>query len=217
MSELTDKLETAGLVPVIAIEDAGNAVPLARAFADAGLPVAEITFRTAAAEESIRNISREVPDILVGAGTVLSVPQVQSAVSAGAQFIVSPGFNPKVVDFCVENGIPVVPGINNPTGIEMALDRGLDRVKFFPAEASGGLKMLKAMSAPYGAVKFLPTGGIKLANLAEYLTSPMVFAVGGSWVATKELIARKDFDEIGNRVREAVAVIKKVRGGPQSA
>jgi 2-dehydro-3-deoxyphosphogluconate aldolase/(4S)-4-hydroxy-2-oxoglutarate aldolase len=138
-------------------------------------------------------------------------------VSAGAQFIVSPGFNPKVVDFCVENGIPVVPGINNPTGIEMALDRGLDRVKFFPAEASGGLKMLKAMSAPYGAVKFLPTGGIKLANLAEYLTSPMVFAVGGSWVATKELIARKDFDEIGNRVREAVAVIKKVRGGPQSA
>ena len=170
MSELIEKLETAGLVPVIAIEDAENAVPLARAFADAGLPLAEITFRTAAAEDSIRNITREVPEVLVGAGTVLSVPQVQSAVSAGAKFIVSPGFNPKVVDFCVENGIPVVPGINNPTGIEMALDRGLEHVKFFPAEASGGLKMLKAMSAPYGKVKFLPTGGIKLDNLAEYLS-----------------------------------------------
>jgi 2-dehydro-3-deoxyphosphogluconate aldolase/(4S)-4-hydroxy-2-oxoglutarate aldolase len=211
MSELTDTLESAGLVPVIAIEDAENAVPLARAFSEAGLPLAEITFRTTAAEESIREIAREVPEVLLGAGTVLSVSQVQSAVSAGAKFIVSPGFNPKVVDFCVENGIPVVPGINNPTGIEMALDRGLDHVKFFPAEASGGLTMLKAMSAPYGAVKFLPTGGIKLDNLAEYLSAPMVFAVGGSWVATRELIARKDFDEIGNRVREAVAVIKKVR------
>jgi 2-dehydro-3-deoxyphosphogluconate aldolase/(4S)-4-hydroxy-2-oxoglutarate aldolase len=217
MSELTEKLEEAGLVPVIAIEDAENAVGLGRTFVDAGLPVAEITFRTAAAEEAIRRIAQEVPEVLVGAGTVLSVPQVQSAVSAGARFIVSPGFNPKVVDFCVENGIPVVPGINNPTGIEMALDRGLDHVKFFPAEASGGLKMLKAMSGPYGSVRFLPTGGVKLENLAEYLSSPKVFAVGGSWVATKELIAKKDFEEIGNRVREAVAVVKKVRTGAQSA
>lgn len=217
MSELIEKLENAGLVPVIAIEDAENAVPLARAFVDAGLPVAEITFRTDAAEDAIRAITAEVPEILVGAGTVLSVAQVQSAVSAGAAFIVSPGFNPKVVDFCVENGITVVPGINNPTGIEMALDRGLKHVKFFPAEASGGLKMLKAMSAPYGAVRFMPTGGVKLANLAEYLSAPMVFAAGGSWVATKDLIAKKNFDEIGNLVREAVAVVKKVRTGAQSA
>jgi 2-dehydro-3-deoxyphosphogluconate aldolase/(4S)-4-hydroxy-2-oxoglutarate aldolase len=217
MSELIVKLEEAGLVPVIAIEDAENAVPLARTFADAGLPVAEITFRTSAAEEAIRNITREVPEVLVGAGTVLSVDQVQSALSAGARFIVSPGFNPKVVDYCVQNGIPVVPGINNPTGIEMALDRGLDRVKFFPSEASGGLKMLKAMSAPYGNVKFLPTGGIKLDNLAEYLQAPMVFAVGGSWVAKKDDIARKDFEGIGNKVREAVAVVKKVKTGAATA
>ncbi|MFO8065418.1 MAG: bifunctional 4-hydroxy-2-oxoglutarate aldolase/2-dehydro-3-deoxy-phosphogluconate aldolase [Spirochaetota bacterium] len=217
MQEITEQLEEAGLVPVISIEDAENAVSLAKALADGGLPVAEITFRTSAAEASIRNISREAPEVLVGAGTVLSVSQVQSAVAAGAKFIVSPGFNPKVVDYCVENGIPVVPGINNPTGIEMALDRGLGHVKFFPAEASGGLKMLKAMSAPYGGVKFLPTGGVKLDNLAEYLAAPMVFAVGGSWVATKELIAKKSFDEIGNRVREAVAVVKKAKTGTQSA
>ncbi|MFP4067471.1 MAG: bifunctional 4-hydroxy-2-oxoglutarate aldolase/2-dehydro-3-deoxy-phosphogluconate aldolase [Spirochaetaceae bacterium] len=213
MSEVTSRLEEAGLVPVIAIDDAENAVPLARTFQEAGLPVAEITFRTQAAEEAIRAIAREVPEVLVGAGTVLTVAQVQSALSAGASFIVSPGFNPKVVDYCVENGIPVVPGINNPTGIEMALDRGLSRVKFFPSEASGGLTMLKAMSAPYGNVQFMPTGGVKLHNLGEYLQAPMVFAVGGSWVATKDLIARKDFDEIGNRVREAVAVVKKIRGG----
>jgi 2-dehydro-3-deoxyphosphogluconate aldolase/(4S)-4-hydroxy-2-oxoglutarate aldolase len=217
MSKLIAKLEEAGLVPVIAIEDAENAVPLAQTFADAGLPVAEITFRTSAAEEAIRNITREVPEVLVGAGTVLSVEQVQAALSAGARFIVSPGFNPKVVDYCVQNGIPVVPGINNPTGIEMALDRGLDHVKFFPSEASGGLKMLKAMSAPYGNVKFLPTGGIKLDNLAEYLQAPMVFAVGGSWVAKKDAIARKDFEGIGNRVREAVAVVKKVKTGAANA
>lgn len=217
MSELIEQLEEAGLVPVISIEDAENAVPLGQALRDGGLPVAEVTFRTSAAEDSIRKIAGDVPEVLVGAGTVLSVGQAQSAVAAGAKFIVSPGFNPKVVDYCVQNGIPVVPGINNPTGIEMALDRGLSHVKFFPAEASGGLKMLKAMSAPYGGVKFLPTGGIKLDNLAEYLAAPMVFAVGGSWVATKDLIAKRNFDEIANRVREAVAVIKKAKTGTQSA
>jgi 2-dehydro-3-deoxyphosphogluconate aldolase/(4S)-4-hydroxy-2-oxoglutarate aldolase len=215
MSAVTDDLEQAGLVPVIAIEDADNAAPLARALADGGLPIAEITFRTAAAEEAIRRISGEVGEVLLGAGTVLTVSQVQSAVAAGASFVVSPGFNPTVVDYCVRNGVPILPGVNNPSGVEAALERGLDRLKFFPAEASGGLPMLKAMSAPYAGVKFVPTGGIKLANLADYVAAPMVFAVGGSWVAPRELIAKKDFAEIRNRVREAVAIIRKVRGAAQ--
>ncbi|GAH47405.1 unnamed protein product, partial [marine sediment metagenome] len=154
MNEILKKIGEVKLVPVVKIEHAEDAVPLGKALIDGGLPVAEITFRTDAAEESIRRIVKELPDIFIGAGTVLKVDQAKQAVDAGAQFIVTPGFNPKVVDYCVANDIPITPGINSPTQIEMALDRGLDVVKFFPAEPSGGLKMLKAMSAPYGDVMF---------------------------------------------------------------
>ncbi len=207
MNEVIEKLGLLGIVPVVKIENAENALSLGRALLDGGLPVAEITFRTDAAEESIRTLTGNLPDLLVGAGTVLSVEQVKRAVGAGAKFIVSPGFNPKVVDYCLEKGIPVTPGVNSPTQIEMALERGLEVLKFFPAEASGGLPLLKAMSAPYGNLKFIPTGGINAGNLNTYLSFPKVHACGGSWMVKADLIGEKRFDEIRNLVREAVSVM----------
>ncbi|MDR2588571.1 MAG: bifunctional 4-hydroxy-2-oxoglutarate aldolase/2-dehydro-3-deoxy-phosphogluconate aldolase, partial [Spirochaetales bacterium] len=160
MSDVLTTIGEIGLVPVIKIEDPKDAVPLAQALEAGDLPVAEVTFRTAAAEESIKRINAEVKGMLLGAGTVLTVDQVKKAVAAGAKFIVSPGFNPKVVEYCVKENIPITPGINNPSGIEMALEYGLKVLKFFPAENSGGLAMLKAMAAPYGGVSFIPTGGV---------------------------------------------------------
>ena len=160
MNKILERIGELGIVPVVKIEKAENALPLGKALLDGDLPIAEITFRTSAAEESIKILNKNLPNLLVGAGTVLTVEQVKSAVSAGAKFIVSPGFNPKVVDYCMENDIPVTPGINNPTQIEMALERGIEVVKFFPAEASGGLSLLKSMSAPYTDIRFIPTGGI---------------------------------------------------------
>lgn len=201
-----------GLVPVVKIEREEDAVDLASALLAGGLPCAEITFRTEAAEEAIRQISSSLPDMLVGAGTVLSVDQAERAVSAGAQFIVSPGFNQKVVDWCLENEIPVTPGVLTPTEIEMARDRGLEILKFFPAEAMGGIATLKAIGAPYGDVKFVPTGGIDRDNLADYLALPNVHCCGGSWLVKANLISAGKFDEITQLTQDAMSVVRKVRG-----
>ena len=207
MSEILQKIGEYGLVPVVKIENAKDAVPLANALVAGGLPLAEITFRTDAAEEAIGNISREVPEVLVGAGTVLTVDQVKRAVGAGAKFIVSPGFNAKVVDYCVEQGIPVTPGVNNPSGVEQGLERGLKVLKFFPAGSSGGVKFLKDMAGPYGGVKFIPTGGVNADNANEYLSKPFVHAVGGSWMVKANLISEGRFDEIVALVKGAIAAM----------
>lgn len=207
MDNVLGRIGELGLVPVIKIDDAKDAVPLAKALAEGGLPLAEVTYRTSAAEESIRRIAAEAPELLLGAGTVLSIDQVKSAVKAGARFIVSPGFNPKVAEYCVKEGIPITPGINNPSGIEAALELGIKTLKFFPAEPSGGLSMLKAMSAPYGDVSFIPTGGIGLENMASYLSWSKIVAVGGSWIAPADLISAGRFDEVARLTSEAVARI----------
>ena len=207
MNKILEKIGELGIVPVVKIEKADDALPLGRALIDGDLPIAEITFRTSAAEESIKTLSRALPNLLVGAGTVLTVEQVKKAVSAGAQFIVSPGFNPKVVDYCIENSIPITPGINNPTQIEMALERGIEVVKFFPAEASGGLALLTSMSAPYSGVKFIPTGGINLNNLTSYLSNQKVHACGGSWMVKDDLISSGNFNEITRLTKEAVSIM----------
>ena len=169
MQELLKKVEELKIVPVVVLEDAKDALPLGQALIDGGLPVAEVTFRTAAAEESIRIMAKEFPEMLVGAGTVLTTEQVDRAVNAGAKFIVSPGLNPEVVKYCVNKGIPVTPGTSNPSDVEMAISLGLDVVKFFPAEAAGGINMIKAMAAPYTQMKFMPTGGINAKNINSYL------------------------------------------------
>ena len=180
---------------------------MGRALLGGRLPIAEITFRTAAAEAAIRALTTELPDLLVGAGTVLTIDQVKAAVDAGARFMVAPGFNPTVVDYCLANNIPVVPGINNPSQIERALERQLKVVKFFPAEASGGLPFLKAVAAPYSDILFMPTGGINLQNLMSYLSFPRVIACGGSWMVAAGLISEGNFGEIEKRTQEAVAKI----------
>ena len=207
MNKILEKIGELGIVPVVKIEKAEDALPLGKALIDGNLPIAEITFRTSAAEESIETLTKELPELLVGAGTVLTVEQVKKAISAGAKFIVSPGFNPKVVDYCVENSIPVTPGINNPTQIEMALEREIEVVKFFPAEASGGLLLLESMSAPYSGIKFIPTGGINLNNLTSYLSNKKVHACGGSWMVKDNLISSGNFKEITRLTQEAVAVM----------
>jgi 2-dehydro-3-deoxyphosphogluconate aldolase/(4S)-4-hydroxy-2-oxoglutarate aldolase len=207
MNEVLKKQGELGLIPVVKIMDAKDAVPLGKALMAGDLPVAEITFRTDAAEEAIKRISSELPDMLVGAGTVLTVEQAERAMAAGAKFIVSPGFNPKVVDWCIQKGVTITPGVNSPSQIEMALERGLTHLKFFPAEASGGLAMLKAMSGPYGGVKFIPTGGINAGNLSQYLESPLILACGGSWLAKPDVIAEGNFDEITRVTREAVSIV----------
>ena len=201
------KLSLAGIVPVIKVEDANDAVPLCKALADGGLPVAEITFRSAAAEESIKRVHEELPDVMLGAGTVLTTEQADRAVAAGAAYIVSPGINPEVVKHCQKLGVPIVPGCANPSDIEVALSLGLTTVKFFPAEALGGLKLIKAMSAPYGDVKFLPTGGVGEANLLEYLGFSKIVACGGSWMVDQKAIAAKDWAKIEELTRSAVALM----------
>ena len=202
--KVLDKISKAGLVPVIKVERAEDAVPLCRALAEGGLPVAEITFRTAAAPEAIRRVAAELPDVILGAGTVLSVDQAKQAVEAGATYIVSPGLNPKVVSWCVENDVPVLPGCANPSDIETAIELGLDTVKFFPAEALGGLKLIKAMSAPYGNISFVPTGGINEKNALEYLAFPKVAAIGGSWMVPSDAIAAGDWGRIRDLAASAV-------------
>ena len=207
MNKVLEKIGELGIVPVVKIEKAEDAFPLGRALINGDLPIAEITFRTSAAEESIKTLSGELPDLLVGAGTVLTVEQAKSAISAGAKFIVSPGFNSKVVDYCIENSIPITPGINNPTQIEMALERGIEVVKYFPAEASGGLTLLKSMSAPYSGIKFIPTGGINLNNLTSYLSNNKVHACGGSWMVKPEMISSGNFDEITRLTKESISTM----------
>lgn len=205
MPKILEELKQNRIIPVVAINDAQDANDLADALVEGGLPVAEITFRTEAALESIQVMSKK-GNILVGAGTVLTVDHVKQAYDAGAQFMVSPGFNPKVVQYCMDNDIPITPGVSNPTDIEMGLDFGLEVLKFFPAEAFGGLKTLKAISAPYGMVSFIPTGGINASNLLSYLQFPKVLACGGSWMVKSELIAEKQFTKITQLTREAVAL-----------
>lgn len=207
MDEVLTKLGRIGIVPVVALENAQDALPLGKALMEGGIACAEVTFRTAAAEEAIRILSEGIPDMLVGAGTVLSTEQVDRAVAAGAKFIVSPGLNPKVVGYCVDKGIPIVPGCANPSDIEAALEFGLEVVKFFPAEAAGGIAMIKAMSAPYGSIKFMPTGGINSGNICNYLSFNKVLACGGSWMVDKKLVAAGNFAEITRLSKEAVSTI----------
>ncbi len=204
MNPIIEEIGKIGIVPVIALDDTKDAKPLAEALFKGGLPVAEVTFRTDAAEESIRIMAREFPDMLVGAGTVLTIEQVDRAVSAGAKFIVSPGLNPRVVFYCVGKNIPVLPGTSNPSDVEAAIELGLDTVKFFPAEAAGGIEMIKAMSAPYNKMKFMPTGGITADNLKEYLDFDKIVACGGSWMVKKDLVTAGSFDKIEALTREAV-------------
>jgi 2-dehydro-3-deoxyphosphogluconate aldolase / (4S)-4-hydroxy-2-oxoglutarate aldolase len=206
MTNVMDKLNEIKIIPVIAMNSAADAGPLADALVAGGLPCAEITFRTAAGADAVK-VMADRGDILVGAGTVLKVDQVKLAVDNGASFIVSPGFNPKVVKYCVDNGISITPGCSNPTDLEMALDFDLEVVKFFPAEAFGGLKTLKAMSAPYNMLKFIPTGGISPANILDYLSFDKVVACGGSWMVKSDLINGGKFDEIKELTVEAVALL----------
>ncbi len=204
MNEVLEKIQKIGIVPVVVLNDAKDAEPLAKALCAGGLPCAEVTFRTAAAAESIKIMSTKFPEMLVGAGTVLTTEQVDRAVEAGAKFIVSPGLNPKIVKYCQEKGVPITPGTANPSDIEAALELGLEVVKFFPAEAAGGLKMIKAMAAPYVNMKFMPTGGINADNLKSYLDFPKIIACGGSWMVNSKLVAEGKFDEIEKLTREAV-------------
>lgn len=211
MNTIIEQLGGYGIVPVVVLNDAKKALPLAKALCDGGLPCAEVTFRTDAAEESIRIMSREFPDMLIGAGTVLSTEQVDRAVAAGAKFIVSPGLNPKVVTYCQEKNIPIVPGVVTPTEMEQAMELGLKIVKFFPAEPSGGLAMIKAVAAPYTMLKFMPTGGINAKNVRDYLAYDKILACGGSWMVKGSLIDEDRFDEIEAMCREAVEIVKEVR------
>ncbi|MDA3949179.1 MAG: bifunctional 4-hydroxy-2-oxoglutarate aldolase/2-dehydro-3-deoxy-phosphogluconate aldolase [Spirochaeta sp.] len=205
------KIASYGLVPVIKLTDPDHAVPLAEALSAGRLPVAEVTFRTDSAAESIRRIGREAPDVIVGAGTVLTVEQAKQAVEVGAQYIVTPGFNPTVVRYCVDNGVPITPGVNNPTAVEQALEFGLTLLKFFPAEASGGLAMLKALAGPYGHVSFVPTGGVNGDNLAAYIAQKNVAAVGGSWIVPGDAITTGDFKRITTLTAEAIEIVKTTR------
>jgi 2-dehydro-3-deoxyphosphogluconate aldolase/(4S)-4-hydroxy-2-oxoglutarate aldolase len=199
------------LVPVVEIGDAAAAVPLAQALTAGGLPCAEITFRTAAAAEAIAAIRQHCPDVLVGAGTVLTIDDADAAIAAGAAFLVAPGFNPMVVRHVQERGLPMIPGVCTPSDIEAALARGINVVKFFPAEAAGGVAFLKAVSAPYRAVRFVPTGGVGPGNLADYLALPQVLACGGSWMVRPELIAAGDFEAIRRITADAVALAGSLR------
>jgi len=212
MNEVLKKLQAIGLIPVIKIEDIDKAVPLAKALCDGGLPCAEITFRAAGADKAIAAITAALPEMLVGAGTVLTCEQVDAAVKAGAKFIVSPGLNPRVVKYCVEKGIPVTPGCSNPSDIEQAIELGLEVVKFFPAESIGGIKAIKAMSAPYSQMKFIPTGGINAQNMKEYLAFNKILACGGSWMVKGDLIRAGEFDKIREMVKQAAEIVKEVRG-----
>jgi len=196
MDDILKTIEGYGIVPVVKIEKASDALHLGKALLSGGLPLAEITFRTAAAEEVIRTLAEGMPELIVGAGTVLTTEQAGRALRAGARFIISPGFNPKVVSFCRERGVPVIPGVNSPTQIEAAMECGLGVLKFFPAEESGGAAFLKAVAAPYEGIRFIPTGGINPTNLISYLSLKNVIACGGSWMVKSDLISAGKFVEI---------------------
>lgn len=205
------RIEELGIVPVVVLQDTKDAKPLAEALCDGGLPCAEVTFRTEAAEESIRIMTEAFPQMLVGAGTVLTTAQVDAAVAAGAKFIVSPGFDPEIVDYCLEKQIPVFPGCITPSEIAQAVKRGLRVVKFFPAQQFGGVATIKALSAPYVGLKFMPTGGVSAANLKDYFGCKSVIACGGSWMVKGDLIAAGKFDEIRQMTSEAVKLVGEIR------
>lgn len=201
-----------GVVPVVVLEDEKDALPLAEALVKGGLPVAEVTFRTAAAEGSIKAMCEAYPEMLVGAGTVLSVEQVDRALKAGARFIVTPGFDEEVVDYCIANNIPVYPGTVTPSEVTKAVKRGLNICKFFPAEQYGGVSTIKALSAPFTTVKFMPTGGVSAKNLKDYLSCSKIVTCGGSWMVKGDLIKAHEFDKIRELTAEAVALVKEIRG-----
>lgn len=211
MKTLEEQFYDYAVVPVVVLDDAEDAAPLAEALVKGGLPCAEVTFRTEAAEESIRIMSEKYPEMLVGAGTVLTTEQVDRAVAAGAKFIVSPGFDPEIVDYCMEKNIPVFPGCVSPSEVAQAVKRGLKVVKFFPAEQAGGLAMLKAMAAPYTMLKFMSTGGINTKNLKEYLGFSKILCCGGSWMVKGDMIKNKEFDKITEMTREATELAAAAR------
>ena len=204
MKTIEEKFQEYAVVPVVVLEDAKDAAPLAKALCEGGLPCAEVTFRTDAAAEAIKIMTTNFPDMCVGAGTVLNAEQVDAAVEAGAKFIVSPGLNPRTVKYCIEKNVPVTPGTSSPSDIEQAIELGLEVVKFFPAEQSGGLAKIKAMAAPYVNMKFMPTGGINAKNLTDYLDFKKVIACGGSWMVPGDLINAGQWDKIEQLTREAV-------------
>lgn len=204
MSNLLKKIHNIGIVPVIALENVEDAAPLAKALSNGGLPVAEVTYRTDAAHDSMIEMRKACPNMVIGAGTVITKDQVDSAIEAGAEFIVSPGLNPEIVKYCQEKDIPIIPGVANASDIEVAISLGLELVKFFPAEPLGGLKMISALSAPYSSIKFMPTGGINAKNINDYLANPKIIACGGTWMIDKKAIANKDFDKIEKLTKEAV-------------
>ena len=211
MDTCIKELYRIGIVPVVALEDAADALPLGAALKKGGVSAIEVTFRTAAAADAIRLLTREMPELLVGAGTVLTKAQADAAIEAGAKFIVSPGFQPELVSYVLSKGVPMCPGTATPGEMEQAMALGLSAVKFFPAEQNGGAPMLKALSAPYRDLLFMPTGGVKLENLRTYLALDQVFACGGTWLATKDDIKAKAFDKITARTREAVKTMLNFR------
>nr|WP_221943198.1 bifunctional 4-hydroxy-2-oxoglutarate aldolase/2-dehydro-3-deoxy-phosphogluconate aldolase [Photobacterium carnosum] len=210
-NEWIDRLRALRVMPVIQIEHAIDAVPLAKILVDNGLPAVEITFRTAAAVESIRLIRASYPNIVLCAGTVLTIEQVDAAMAAGADFVISPGFNPTIVKYCLTNNIKIIPGVNNPSLVEQALELGVNALKFFPAEASGGVNMLKALVAPYSQVQLMPTGGVTPLNLGEYLAIPQVIACGGTWIAPTNAITHHDWELIAGNVREVCVMIAQMK------
>lgn len=211
MNKVLEEIKKIGIVPVVVLDDAKDAEPLAKALCEGGLPCAEVTFRTAAAEESIRLMHEAYPDMVLAAGTVLTTEQVDRAVAAGASVIVSPGFDPEIVDYCISKDIPVMPGIVTPSELAQAVKRGLTRVKFFPATAAGGIKMIKAMCAAYTNVRIMPTGGINTGNLEEFLSCDKIFCCGGSWMVKGDLVKAGEFDKIKDMTAEAVALVKEIR------
>ena len=208
---ITEKIEKLGVVPVVVLNDAKDAKPLAKALCEGGLPCAEVTFRTAAAKDAIKIMTDEYPEMIVGAGTVLTIDQVDEAVAAGAKFIVSPGFDPEIVDYCLEKEIPVFPGCVTASEIAQAVKRGLKVVKFFPAETSGGIKAIKALSAPYCNTRFMLTGGINAENLKDYLSNDCIIACGGSWMVKGAFVESGEFDKIKKMTREAVELVNTIR------
>ena len=211
MSYIADKFEELGVVPVVVLENTKDALPLAKALMEGGLPCAEVTFRTEAAQESIRLMAQEYPDMLVGAGTVLTTKQVDEAIEAGAKFIVSPGFDTEIVNYCLEKEIPIFPGCVTLSEVAQAVKRGLKVVKFFPAEPAGGVAMIKAMAAPYNQLRFMPTGGIGTQNLKDYLGFDKIICCGGSWMVKADLIKNGEFEKICNLTKEAKELAKSIR------
>ena len=208
---VSETIQKMGVLPVVVLDDAKDAEPIAKALVEGGLPCAEVTFRTEAAEESIRIMTKEFPEMIVGAGTVLTIDQVDRAVTAGAKFIVSPGFDPEIVDYCLEKDIPVYPGCITPSEVAQAVKRGLKVIKFFPAEQFGGLSTIKALAAPYTGIKFMPTGGVSAKNLESYLSFDKIVTCGGSWMVKGDLVKAGKFDEIKALVAEAVQLVADIR------